>query len=76
MTGGSNNCGDWMNDGCGTVFELTPNSGGWTQQVLYDLPDNASHPYGGVILDSQGNIYGAGEDEYGGYDGAIFEVSP
>jgi len=72
LTGGNAGCGEWMNNGCGTVFELTPNSGGWTQQVLYDLPEKASHPFAGVILDSQGNIYGDAEDP----TGAIFEISP
>jgi uncharacterized repeat protein (TIGR03803 family) len=47
--------------GCGTVFELSPSAGGWTESVLYSfsgpLTDGAN-PTTSVILDSAGNIYG------------------
>jgi uncharacterized repeat protein (TIGR03803 family) len=77
LTGGSGGCRDWMNGDCGTVFKMTPKPhGGWTERVLHRLPPKASHPYNGVILDSQGNVYGEGEDEYTGYSGAIFEITP
>jgi hypothetical protein len=43
----------------GTVFMLTPNNGGWVQTVLLNFNGaNGSQPLSGVILDSQGNIYG------------------
>jgi uncharacterized repeat protein (TIGR03803 family) len=32
--GGSDSC---FNSGCGVVFELSPTSGGWTENVLYAL---------------------------------------
>jgi len=48
------------NGGCGLVFELTPGAGGeWTYKVVheFDVTDGAA-PYGGLIFDSQGNLYG------------------
>ena len=48
--------------GFGNVYELSPTSGGgkWRLTVLYsfqDQPDGAS-PYGGLIFDKSGNLYG------------------
>jgi uncharacterized repeat protein (TIGR03803 family) len=50
---------------CGAVFELTPSAGAWTETVLYrfDCGDGAS-PFGNVIFDSAGNLYGT--TRYGG----------
>jgi uncharacterized repeat protein (TIGR03803 family) len=48
--------------GNGTVFELTRTSNGWKEQVVYAFGTNSqtdgSIPWGGVILDAAGNIYG------------------
>jgi len=46
---------------CGTVFELTPMSGGkWQQSVLYSFScfGDGKNPYGGVTFDGSGNLYG------------------
>jgi uncharacterized repeat protein (TIGR03803 family) len=48
--------------GSGTVFELSPRGDGdWTETILHDF-DNTStdgaHPYAGLILDADGNLYG------------------
>ena len=63
---------------CGTVYELTPSSGGWTKSVLYTFagaPD-AGTPGNGVIFDSAGNLYST--TEFGGlYDqGTVFQLVP
>ena len=45
----------------GAVFKLTPNSkGGWTETVLYSFKGltDGQNPYGGLIFDSAGNLYG------------------
>ncbi len=61
----------------GTVFELTPSSPGqWTFTTLHAFkgtPD-AGFPYGGLILDSNGHLYGT--TYYGGKygSGAVFEM--
>jgi uncharacterized repeat protein (TIGR03803 family) len=46
--------------GCGTVFELSPSGKGWQETVLHAFTCGADgkNPYGGVILDRQGNLYG------------------
>ena len=47
--------------GSGTVYKMSPTPlGGWKLTTLYafkGMPD-AAFPYGGVILDSAGNLYG------------------
>jgi len=46
--------------GCGTIFKLTPSEGGWVYTDLYNFSGGAdgAEPYGGIVLDSQGNLYG------------------
>ena len=48
--------------GCGTAFELSPNGGGsWTETVLYNFQGDKDGqlPYGDLVFDKQGNLYGA-----------------
>ena len=65
--------------GAGTVFKLIPGSGGtWqlnTRYAFQGQPD-AAFPYGGLIADSHGNLYGT--TYYGGANGAgaVFRVGP
>jgi uncharacterized repeat protein (TIGR03803 family) len=64
----------------GTVFELTPQQGGgWTEKLLHSFNDDGTDgfsPYGGLILDGAGNLYGT--TYYGGSRGygTVFEMSP
>src|SRR3569833_4122940 len=46
--------------GCGTVFKLSLAGENWQETVLYDFDclETGKNPYGGVILDSAGNLYG------------------
>ncbi len=46
--------------GYGTVFKLKHGSGGWVETVLYSFTggSDGKNPYGGVTLDSTGNLYG------------------
>ena len=65
----------------GSVFELSPNgSGGWTEAVLYSFDYLGSGdgyaPYGGVIFDASGNLYGAAWEGGAHGRGAVFELSP
>ena len=50
----------------GSVFELTPDSGGkWTEQVLHSFQNNGSdgtEPSSTLILDGVGNLYGIWHD--------------
>ena len=67
-----------------TVFELTPNSGTWTEKVLYAFGDGSDggFPEGSLFVDKAGNLYGlaAGGGDLsacGGHGcGAVFELSP
>ena len=48
----------------GTVFEITPNSNGsWTETVLYNFTGSTDggQPYGSLIFDAAGNLYGTHE---------------
>ncbi len=62
----------------GTVFELTPSSGTWTNTLEYDFTGGTGGNYlfTNLVLDKQGNVYGTtslgGED----YAGMIFEITP
>lgn len=44
----------------GTVFELTPGASRWFEKSLYAFTNSAdsAHPWGGIVLDAAGNIYG------------------
>ena len=53
--------GTLCTNGCGTVFELSPLAGGkWKETILYSFTggSDGKNPYGGVILDSKGDLYG------------------
>lgn len=63
----------------GTVFELSPNSGGWTETVLYDFgatEDGLGIPASALIFDSTGNLYGTTERGETALGGTFFELSP
>jgi uncharacterized repeat protein (TIGR03803 family) len=57
--------------GNGTVFELTPVAGGWTEKTLFDLNADGSNPYAGVIFDAKANLYGTTEAT-----GIVFGLTP
>ena len=73
--------------GAGTVFEMTPPSPGqtnWHETLIHSFngdtgdPSTADgeSPYGGLILDAQGNLYGM--TAQGGLNdfGTVFELTP
>jgi uncharacterized repeat protein (TIGR03803 family) len=45
-------------NGGGTVYELSPSSGGWTFTVIYSFTGGYGGPYNKLTLDAKGNIYG------------------
>jgi uncharacterized repeat protein (TIGR03803 family) len=65
--------------GCGTIFEMvrTP-SGNFRGKVLYTFTggNDGANPWGGLLLDAAGNLYGTAQ--YGGTDGCgtLFKLSP
>jgi uncharacterized repeat protein (TIGR03803 family) len=63
----------------GTVFELTPNDGQWTETILYSFNNNgqdAVAPTAGVVFDSSGNLYGTATAGGISQAGAVFELIP
>jgi len=82
--GDSENCiwSGGAQDGCGAIFELSPKSGGgYTETVLYSFQDSSdgAMPYGGLVMDSAGNLYGAAALGGNGLEdlpGTIYELSP
>jgi uncharacterized repeat protein (TIGR03803 family) len=71
--GGGTNCPSFV--GCGTVFKVDPSG---VESVFYrftGVPDGAT-PYGGLVIDGSGNLYGTtvfgGEFDFG----TVFKVTP
>jgi uncharacterized repeat protein (TIGR03803 family) len=65
----------------GTVFELSPPAAGqtaWTETVLlsFNGTKTGEYPYGSLIADSAGNLYGTAEGGGAGGCGVVFELSP
>jgi uncharacterized repeat protein (TIGR03803 family) len=62
----------------GTLFELIPNNGQWTENVLHSFGsgNDGSFPSSRVILDSAGNLYGTTDSGGAHGGGAVFEVTP
>jgi uncharacterized repeat protein (TIGR03803 family) len=69
--GGSNNVG--------TVFELTPTkSGTWKETILYSFQNNqvdGAYPYGDLILDSTGHLYGTTAEGGISFDGTAYKLT-
>ena len=65
-------------NGYGTVYELSPSGGGWTEKVLYSFQNGSdgSNPIGGLIFDQSGNLYGAADNGGSGGGGTVFELTP
>lgn len=75
-SGGTGSCGGYD---CGTVFELSLRlNGTWREKVLHDFTagNDGAIPWGGLVLDGKGNLYGTliGDNGLGG--SGIFELSP
>ncbi len=70
-------------NGCGTVYKLAPSGGGWIYTQLYAFTglEDGAYPIGGVVLDSNGVIYGTtfagGTHQCGSRGcGVIWEITP
>ena len=58
----------------GTVFELTPSGGSWTFDLLYS-PRGSGGPYGPLVSDVSGNIYGTTFQDGSHLFGSIFKMT-
>ncbi len=71
-------------EGCGTVFALTRNARGkWSERIIHRFKPgqgDGAGPYGVLILDASGNIYGTtsqgGTGSCNGGCGTVFEMTP
>lgn len=73
VAGGVNDC---RGEGCGTVFKLTNSGDVWTHSTIYSFTnDDGAYPYGGLIMDKDGNLYGTSQD--GGVNGlgVVFQLT-
>jgi len=73
--GGGSGCGGY---GCGTVYQLTPSGSGWKENILYTFQNgtDGANPWGGLIFDPSGNLYGTAAWGGSGNGGTVFELSP
>jgi uncharacterized repeat protein (TIGR03803 family) len=85
-------CGFLYPEGCGTVFELTPDAArasGWAETILYRFCRKGGGPAGvcpdgdtpaaGLTVDAAGNLYGTtrlGGGTYNAGAGVVFELKP
>jgi len=62
----------------GSVFKLTHSNGSWTYTALHDFTsgNDGRSPYGQLIFDAAGNLYGTAG--WGGSDGkgVVWEITP
>ena len=73
--GGSANC----NGGCGTVFKLSASAdGSWTESLLYSFSGgtDGGSPWGGLIFDKAGDLYGTTRDGGASGFGTVFKLTP
>jgi len=74
--------------GGGVVFELSPSGGGWTYNPIYSLPngnplaicltgigEGCSGPWGNLLMDSAGNLYGATYGDGAYQHGNVFKLT-
>jgi len=66
-------------DGCGVIYEMTPNGdGNWTYHVLHRFAsskNDGQNPYSGLVMDQAGNFYG-GTWTGGRYElGTVFKLA-
>jgi uncharacterized repeat protein (TIGR03803 family) len=62
----------------GSVFKLTPTNNGWVFTSLHDFqsPPEGAFPYGNLLMDASGNLFGTATQggDYG--DGTVWEITP
>jgi uncharacterized repeat protein (TIGR03803 family) len=62
----------------GTVVKLTRSSRGWKETVIYRFlgGNDGTQPWGGVVLDGAGNLYGTTIGGGTGGGGTVFQLTP
>ena len=58
------------------VYQLVPSYGGWMENVLVSFDSaHESYPYGNLIIDDSGNLYGTTSGGQNG-QGVVFKLAP
>lgn len=62
----------------GTVYKLTPSNGGWTETVVYRFQggNDGATPYGGLVFDQAGNLWGTTALGGSYNDGTVYQLTP
>jgi len=62
--------------GLGTVFEISPVGDGWSEKILssFGRPPDVSVPFGALIFDESGNLYGTGSTGGVNNGGGVFQL--
>ena len=64
--------------GWGLIYSLTRSNGRWTENTLYQAQGNGDgeYPWGGVVFDRSGNLYGTFSQNGPNNYGSVFKLSP
>jgi uncharacterized repeat protein (TIGR03803 family) len=67
-------CGNYA----GTILYLTPSGSGWQENLVWGFQgkDDGGFPFGGLISDQAGNLYGTTTSAGTGGGGTVFMLSP
>lgn len=71
-------CNSIYGEGYGAVYQLSRSGSGWTERIIHEFTGgiDGGNPFGGLILDSSGNLYGTTSLGGGGGGGTVFELTP
>lgn len=78
-TVGGGKLSECFDDGCGVVYKLTPHTSGYVETVLHTFLSNGTDgtsPFGNLIFDSAGNLYGTTNSGGSNVAGTVYEVTP
>ncbi len=64
--------------GLGTVYELIPSGGGYTERILHEFKGDkfGAVPTAGLVADPSGALFGTTSDEFTHYNGTVFKLTP
>ncbi len=66
-----------LGGGPGEVFKVTPPGNGWTYTDFFEFSGSpAGYPFGEMIVDSSGNLYGTASECGQDGEGVVWEITP